>query len=42
MRGKPLEYRKALGEIVCRAMIDLINVPNDDKFRSSPNTRLKS
>jgi 4-oxalocrotonate tautomerase len=33
MRGKPLEYRKALGEIVCRAMIDLINVPNDDKFQ---------
>jgi phenylpyruvate tautomerase PptA (4-oxalocrotonate tautomerase family) len=33
MRGKPVEYRKALGEIVYQAMLDLINVPNDDKFQ---------
>jgi 4-oxalocrotonate tautomerase len=33
MRGKPAEYRKALGEIVYQAMIDLINVPKDDKFQ---------
>ncbi|HEY6618107.1 MAG TPA: tautomerase family protein [Steroidobacteraceae bacterium] len=33
MRGKPVEYRKALGAIVYQAMIDLINVPNDDKFQ---------
>ena len=33
MRGKPVEYRKALGEIVYQAMIDVINVPKDDKFQ---------
>jgi len=33
MRGKTVEYRKALGEIVYRAMIDLIDVPKDDKFQ---------
>jgi 4-oxalocrotonate tautomerase len=32
-RGKPPEYRKILGEIVYKAMIDLINVPHDDKFQ---------
>jgi 4-oxalocrotonate tautomerase len=32
-RGKPAEYRKTLGEIVYKAMIDLINVPQDDKFQ---------
>jgi phenylpyruvate tautomerase PptA (4-oxalocrotonate tautomerase family) len=32
-RGKSAEYRKTLGEIVYRAMIDLINVPLDDKFQ---------
>jgi len=33
MRGKSAEYRKALGEIVYQAMIDVINVPKDDKFQ---------
>jgi 4-oxalocrotonate tautomerase len=33
VRGKSVEYRKALGEIVYQAMIDLINVPKDDKFQ---------
>ena len=32
-RGKSAEYRKALGEIVYQAMIELINVPQDDKFQ---------
>lgn len=32
-RGKSAEYRKTLGEIVYKAMIDLINVPQDDKFQ---------
>ena len=32
-RGKPADYRKTLGEIVYNAMIDLINVPRDDKFQ---------
>ncbi len=33
VRGKSAEYRKALGEIVYQAMIDLIDVPRDDKFQ---------
>ena len=32
-RGKSADYRKTLGEIVYKAMIDLINVPQDDKFQ---------
>ena len=32
-RGKSADYRKTLGEIVYKAMIDLINVPRDDKFQ---------
>ncbi|QPF83563.1 tautomerase family protein [Bradyrhizobium genosp. L] len=32
-RGKSAEYRKTLGEIVYKAMIDLINVPLNDKFQ---------
>ena len=32
-RGKSAEYRKMLGEIVYSAMIDLINVPLNDKFQ---------
>ena len=32
-RGKSAGYRKTLGEIVYKAMIDLINVPKDDKFQ---------
>ncbi len=33
LRGKSAEYRKALGEIVYHAMLDIINVPKDDKFQ---------
>jgi 4-oxalocrotonate tautomerase len=33
MRGKSGDYRKALGEIVYSAMVDLINVPKNDKFQ---------
>jgi len=32
-RGKSADYRKTLGEIVYKAMIELINVPQDDKFQ---------
>jgi 4-oxalocrotonate tautomerase len=32
-RGKSTQYRKTLGEIVYKAMIDLINVPSNDKFQ---------
>ena len=32
-RGKSADYRKTLGEIVYKAMIDVINVPDDDKFQ---------
>jgi 4-oxalocrotonate tautomerase len=33
MRGKSAEYRKTLGEIVYDAMVDVINVPKNDKFQ---------
>src|SRR5580704_2987570 len=33
IRGKSAQYRKMLGEIVYNAMVDLINVPKDDKFQ---------
>jgi 4-oxalocrotonate tautomerase len=33
LRGKSAEYRKTLGDIVYKAMIDLINVPEGDKFQ---------
>ncbi|UGY12120.1 tautomerase family protein [Bradyrhizobium septentrionale] len=32
-RGKSADYRKTLGEIVYRAMLDVINVPQNDKFQ---------
>jgi 4-oxalocrotonate tautomerase len=33
IKGKPADYRKALGEIVYKAMTDVINVPQNDKFQ---------
>ena len=33
MRGKSMEYRKTIGEIVYNAMRDVIDVPEDDKFQ---------
>jgi phenylpyruvate tautomerase PptA (4-oxalocrotonate tautomerase family) len=33
MRGKSVQYRKTLGEIVYQAMLDVIDVPKDDKFQ---------
>ena len=33
VRGKPAAFRKTLGEIVYKAMIDVINVPANDKFQ---------
>jgi 4-oxalocrotonate tautomerase len=33
VRGKSAAYRKTLGEIVYKAMIDEINVPANDKFQ---------
>src|SRR5436305_14568073 len=33
VRGKSIEFRKALGEIVYQAMRELINVPANDKFQ---------
>lgn len=32
-RGKSAEYRKTVGEIIYNAMLDLINVPKNDKFQ---------
>jgi phenylpyruvate tautomerase PptA (4-oxalocrotonate tautomerase family) len=33
IRGKSAEYRRTLGDIVYKAMIDVINIPEDDKFQ---------
>jgi 4-oxalocrotonate tautomerase len=33
IQGKPAEFRKTLGEIVYRAMREIINVPENDKFQ---------
>jgi phenylpyruvate tautomerase PptA (4-oxalocrotonate tautomerase family) len=32
-RGKSADYRKTLGQIVYNAMIEVINVPENDKFQ---------
>ena len=32
-KGTSAEFRKALGDIVYKAMIDIIDVPKDDKFQ---------
>jgi phenylpyruvate tautomerase PptA (4-oxalocrotonate tautomerase family) len=33
IRGKSAEYRRTLGDIVYKALIDVINIPEDDKFQ---------
>ena len=33
IRGKSPEYRRTVGEIIYNAMLDLINVPKNDKFQ---------
>ena len=33
LRGKPVQYRKTLGEIIYKAMLDVIIVPQGDKFQ---------
>lgn len=32
-RGKPAQYRRQLGDIVYRAMTEVIDVPQNDKFQ---------
>lgn len=32
-KGKPAEHRKTIGEIIYKAMTEIINVPADDKFQ---------
>lgn len=31
--GKPAQYRQAMGDIVYRAMLEVLKVPEDDKFQ---------
>lgn len=33
IRGKSADYRRTLGDIVYKALIDVINIPEDDKFQ---------
>lgn len=32
-KGKSVHYRKTIGEVIYKAMIEVINVPRDDKFQ---------
>ena len=32
-RGKSAKYRKTLGDIVYKALLDVIHIPEDDKFQ---------
>ncbi len=38
-KGKAAEHRKAIGEIIYKAMVETINVPPMTSFRSSLNTQ---
>jgi len=40
IRGKSAHYRKTLGDIVYRAMVDLINVPENDKNKVGRSVQL--
>lgn len=33
VQGKPADYRRAVGEVVYEAMIDVLKVPKDDRFQ---------
>jgi 4-oxalocrotonate tautomerase len=33
VRGKSAEYRKTLGDIVYKALLDVVHIPEDDKFQ---------
>jgi 4-oxalocrotonate tautomerase len=33
IRGKSAQYRKTLGDTIYKAMVDVINVPENDKFQ---------
>jgi 4-oxalocrotonate tautomerase len=33
IQGKPAEYRRAVGEVVYQAMIDVLKVPPNDRFQ---------
>jgi phenylpyruvate tautomerase PptA (4-oxalocrotonate tautomerase family) len=33
IEGKPVEYRRAIGEVVYQAMLTTLNVPKDDRFQ---------
>jgi len=33
VRGKSAQYRQTLGDIIYKAMVDVINVPENDKFQ---------
>ena len=32
-KGKPADYRRAVGEVIYDAMIGVLNVPKDDRFQ---------
>jgi hypothetical protein len=42
VRGKSAHYRKVLGEIIYKAMVDVSTCLRTTNSRSSPNMRLKN
>ncbi len=33
IRGKPTEYRQAVGDVVYQAMVEILKAPKDDRFQ---------
>jgi hypothetical protein len=33
IKGKPAQYRQAIGDVVYSAMVDVLKAPKDDRFQ---------
>jgi 4-oxalocrotonate tautomerase len=33
IEGKPVEYRREIGDVIYQAMVDILKVPKDDRFQ---------
>ena len=33
IKGKSVEYRQTIGEVVCTAMVEILKAPKDDRFQ---------
>lgn len=41
-QGQSAEYRQAIGEVVYDAMVEILQVPEEIVFRSSPNIQRRT